>query len=102
MLLVSGISTISHYASVLSFQNPQPQLIPRFVLSFLSALNGKATDRACTTIQDCALGEYCIMQKCIKSLTNYHEAYGTGLQYDERKNVVKIVDPSKGTWVEST
>ncbi|CEI91268.1 hypothetical protein RMCBS344292_05565 [Rhizopus microsporus] len=99
---VSGISTISHYASVLSFQNPQPQLIPRFVLSFLSALNGKATDRACTTIQDCALGEYCIMQKCIKSLTNYHEAYGTGLQYDERKNVVKIVDPSKGTWVEST
>lgn len=56
----------------------------------------------CQTIKDCASNEYCIKQQCTTSLTTYHEAYGTGLQYDESTGFVKVVDPSKGTWTEST
>jgi hypothetical protein len=35
-------------------------------------------------------------------MTTYHEAYGTGLQYDEATGIVNVVDPNKGTWTEST
>ncbi|KAG0742219.1 hypothetical protein G6F57_010744 [Rhizopus arrhizus] len=99
---VSDVTTFSHYASVFSFKNPEPRLLPRFVFSFLSGVNGKTTNSTCATIQDCSTGEYCILQKCTKSLTNYHDAYGTGLEYDESKNIIKVVDPTKGTWTEST
>jgi hypothetical protein len=46
-------------------------------------------------------GEYCIKQKCTASFTTYHEAYGTGLQYNEASGHVDVVDVTKGTWTES-
>lgn len=91
-----------------SFENPQPQLLQRFAFSFLSGVTGKqrmaenGQPVQCQTIKDCASGEYCITQQCTTSLTTYHEAYGTGLQYDESTGFVKVVDPTKGTWTEST
>ncbi|KAK4512992.1 uncharacterized protein ATC70_003703 [Mucor velutinosus] len=105
---VTAVSRIPHYTSVYSFQNPQPQLLQRFAFSFLSGATGKqrVADNGqpvqCQTIKDCASGEYCIKQQCTTSLTTYHEAYGTGLQYDESTGYVKVVDPTKGTWTEST
>lgn len=100
--LVSNVATFSHYSSVMSFINPTPQILPKFVFKFLSGVNGKSSDTACTTASDCLTGEYCILKKCTKTLTRYHDAYGTGLEYDESENVVKVVDPTKGTWTEST
>ncbi|KAI9323739.1 Nicastrin-domain-containing protein [Dichotomocladium elegans] len=99
---VSGISSISHYASVFNFGNPQPQLIPRFVFSFLADITSASKQGSCQTVQDCGLGEYCIKQKCIRSFTAYHDAYGTGLQFDEAIGKLKVVDPTKSTWTEST
>lgn len=108
LYLVSGVTRVGHYASVYSFENPQPQLLQRFVFSFLSGVNGKqrlGSDNqpvSCQTIKDCASGEYCIKSKCVSTLTTYHEAYGTGLQYDESKGLVQVLDPTKGTFTEST
>ncbi|KAI8971483.1 Nicastrin-domain-containing protein [Mycotypha africana] len=109
-LTVNGISKISHSSSVLSFTYPQPQLLQRFVFSYLSDVTGKRRIQegtanetvSCHTIKDCQMGEYCIKKKCTASFTTYHEAYGTGLQYDEVSGLIKVVDPSKGTWTEST
>ncbi|KAF1801387.1 Nicastrin-domain-containing protein [Mucor lusitanicus] len=105
---VTAVSRIPHYASVYSFENPQPQLLQRFAFSFLSGVTGKqrmadnGQPVSCQTIRDCVSGEYCIKQQCTTSLTTYHEAYGTGLQYDEATGRVHVVDPTKGTWTEST
>ncbi|EPB83012.1 hypothetical protein HMPREF1544_10242 [Mucor circinelloides 1006PhL] len=105
---VTAVSRIPHYSSVYSFENPQPQLLQRFAFSFLSGVTGKqrmaenGQPVQCQTIKDCASGEYCIKQQCTTSLTTYHEAYGTGLQYDESTGFVKVVDPTKGAWTEST
>ncbi|KAI9264906.1 Nicastrin-domain-containing protein [Phascolomyces articulosus] len=102
---VSGITRTSHYSSVFSFRNPQPQLLPRFVFSFLADVTRRQqvqNPTTCITIQDCNTGEYCIKQQCIQSFTNYHEAYGTGLAYDESTGKVRVIDPTKPTWTEST
>lgn len=78
------------------------------MFSYLSGITGKQTidsdnkPVSCQTIKDCAGGEYCIKRKCISTLTTYHEAYGTGLQYNEATGRIDIVDPKKGTWTEST
>jgi hypothetical protein len=34
-------------------------------------------------------------------MTRYHHAYGTGLEYDAPSASWKVVDDTKGTWVES-
>lgn len=74
----------------------------------MSGVTGKprtGTDNqtiSCQTIDDCAVGEYCIKQQCVSTITTYHEAYGTGLSYDESTGLVHVVDPSKGTFTEST
>ncbi|CDH57981.1 nicastrin [Lichtheimia corymbifera JMRC:FSU:9682] len=99
---VSGISRVSHYTSVFNVRNPQPQLIPRFAFTFLADVTGVDQQRSCQTIQDCDSDEYCVKQRCIKTFTAYHDAYGTGLQYDEGTGEIKVVDPTKGTWTEST
>ncbi|ORY89548.1 Nicastrin-domain-containing protein [Syncephalastrum racemosum] len=100
---VSGIDQFSHYASVYDFVNPQPQLLPRFALSFLMGVTAVNETRAsCKTIRDCADGRYCIKGHCVRSLTNYHRAYGMGLDYDEGSGKVRVVDPTKATWTEST
>ncbi|KAI8979952.1 hypothetical protein BDB01DRAFT_249429 [Pilobolus umbonatus] len=56
----------------------------------------------CQTIKDCDGSEYCVNKKCVSTLTTYHEAYGTGLQYDEAMGRVFVVDSTKPTWTEST
>ncbi|KAI8136925.1 Nicastrin-domain-containing protein [Fennellomyces sp. T-0311] len=101
---VSGISRISHYSSVFSFRNPQPQLLPRFAFTFLADITShrSQTQKPCSTIQDCDTGEFCIKQQCIRTFTNYHDAYGTGLAYDEATGKVHVVDRTKATWTEST
>ncbi|KAI8096192.1 Nicastrin-domain-containing protein [Halteromyces radiatus] len=107
---VSGIDRISHYSSVYSQSNPQPQYIPRFVFSYLSGVTGttrldqqqQQQPVKCNRIQDCQASEYCIRQKCVKTLTSYHPAYGTGLHYDETTGVLSVVDSTKGTYTEST
>ncbi|KAI7901564.1 Nicastrin-domain-containing protein [Cokeromyces recurvatus] len=101
---VTAVERISHYSSVYSFTNPQPDLLQRFAFNFLAGVTGKSSSSSahCYSIQDCKSGEYCIKQKCTASFTTYHEAYGTGLQYDESTNKVKVIDPTKGTWTEST
>ncbi|KAI9484451.1 Nicastrin-domain-containing protein [Zychaea mexicana] len=103
---VSGINRISHYASVFSFRNPQPQLLSRFVFTFLADVTRRPQPQnpssACTTIQDCHSGEYCVRQQCVQTFTNYHDAYGTGLSYDEATGEILVVDPTKPTWTEST
>lgn len=102
-LSVSGIGEFSHYASVYDFGNPQPQLLPRFALSFLMGVTAVNETRAnCKTIRDCTSGQYCIKGQCVRSLTNYHRAYGMGLDYDEGSGKVTVVDPTKATWAEST
>lgn len=101
-IIVSGISRVSHYTSVFNVRNPQPQLIPRFAFTFLADVTGVDQQRSCQTIQDCGSDEYCVKQRCIKTFTAYHDAYGTGLQYDEGTGEIKVVDPTKGTWTEST
>lgn len=104
----SGVGSISHYSSVYSFEQPKPQLLQRFAFSFLSGVTGKpriGSDNQpvkCQTIDNCNAGEYCIKQMCVSTVTTYHEAYGTGLQYDEASGFVKVVDLSKGTFTEST
>lgn len=106
--IVSGVARVDHYSSVYSFENPQAQLLQRFAFSFLSGITGlerSGPDNqpvSCQTIKDCNNREYCIKQKCVSTLTTYHEAYGTGLQYDESTGFVQVVDPTKGTWTEST
>jgi hypothetical protein len=108
IIVATGVGSISHYSSVYSFEQPHPQLLQRFAFSFLSGVTGKpriGSDNqpvACKTIDDCAIGEYCIKQVCVSTITTYHEAYGTGLQYDESTGMVNVVDPSKGTFTEST
>ncbi|KAI9308939.1 hypothetical protein BJ944DRAFT_236529 [Cunninghamella echinulata] len=105
---VSGLDRISHYSSVYNFNNPQPRYIPRFVFSYLSGVNGSPRLNSnqqpitCTKITDCATGEYCIQQQCIKTITSYHPAYGTGLYYDESAGKINIIDNNKGTYTEST
>ncbi|KAI8391220.1 Nicastrin-domain-containing protein [Radiomyces spectabilis] len=105
---VSKIGSISHYTSVYSFEDPMPQLVPRFVFSYLSGVTGTPRKDSqgqvvsCHQIQDCNPGEYCIKQKCVKTFTEYHPAYGTGLHYDEAEGKLGVVDPTKGTWTEST
>lgn len=102
LFAVSGISRVSHYTSVFNFRNPQPQLIPRFAFTFLADVTGVDQQRSCQTIQDCSSDEYCVRQRCVKTFTAYHDAYGTGLKYDEDTGAIKVVDPTKGTWTEST
>ncbi|SAM09515.1 hypothetical protein [Absidia glauca] len=105
---VSGLDEVSHYASVYSFNAPQPQFIPRFVFSFLAGITGTARldqnqqPSACNRIQDCQAGEYCIRQKCVNTMTSYHPAYGTGLQIDESTGKIVVKDSTKGTYTEST
>lgn len=106
--VVSHLDEVSHYASVYSFNAPQPQVIPRFVFSFLAGITGTARldqhqqPSACNRIQDCQAGEYCIRQKCISTMTSYHPAYGTGLQIDELTGKIVVTDSTKGTYTEST
>ncbi|KAI7852402.1 Nicastrin-domain-containing protein [Circinella umbellata] len=101
---VSGITRISHYSSIFSFRNPQPQLLPRFVFTFLADVTSRSspTPSSCATIQDCKQGEYCIKKQCVQTFTNYHDAYGTGLKYDESSGKVLVIDSTKSTWTEST
>ncbi|KAI8365653.1 Nicastrin-domain-containing protein [Choanephora cucurbitarum] len=104
---VSGISRIPHYTSVFSFENPQTQLMSMFALNFLSDMNGQRREVqgqpiSCHTINDCQSGELCIKKECTFSITAYHEAYGTGLQYDESAGRLYLVDPAKPAWTEST
>lgn len=105
---MSGLNRISHYSSVYSFNNPQPQFIPRFVFSYLSGvtgisrLNSNQQPISCQKITDCLPGDYCIQKRCVSSLTSYHPSYGTGLYYDESIGKINIVDKNKGTYTEST
>lgn len=91
-----------------TFEAPEPQLLQRFAFSFLTSVTGSRRNTSdgqpaqCHTIKDCAVGEYCIQQRCTYSLTSYHDAYGTGLEYNEATGLVRVIDPSKGTWTEST
>lgn len=107
-VLVSSISRVSHYSSVFNFKNPQPQLLPRFAFSFLGGVTGVPRNDSsgqpakCQTIGDCQSGEYCIKQQCVKTVTAYHDAYGTGLKYDESSGKLTVVDPTKAAWTEST
>ncbi|RCI04076.1 hypothetical protein CU098_011379 [Rhizopus stolonifer] len=101
---VTNVSRIPHYVSVLSFENPQVQLIAKFAFSYLSGIHGKKSmnNTLCKTIRDCDSSQVCIKQQCVASLTTYHEAYGTGLQYEESTGQVKVIDTTKATWTEST
>ncbi|KAI8075954.1 uncharacterized protein B0P05DRAFT_149172 [Gilbertella persicaria] len=102
--IVTNVSRIPHYVSVLSFENPQVQLIAKFAFSYLSGIHGKKSmnNTLCKTIRDCDSSQVCIKQQCVASLTTYHEAYGTGLQYEESTGQVKVIDTTKATWTEST
>lgn len=102
MAIVSEVTRIPHYSSVFTVESPEPQLLERFAFSFLTGVTGSQRNGQCSTIKDCASGEYCIKQRCTFSLTSYHDAYGTGLQYDEKTGQTRVVDPSRGTWTEST
>ncbi|KAI8074161.1 Nicastrin-domain-containing protein [Gongronella butleri] len=102
---VSGIGRISHYSSVYTFNNPQPQDIPRFVLSYLGLVNGHAgtqPPKPCQSIADCPSGQYCFRQQCTVSMTYYHPAYGTGLHFDETRGQMVVADPTQPTFTEST
>ncbi|OAD77687.1 hypothetical protein PHYBLDRAFT_164583 [Phycomyces blakesleeanus NRRL 1555(-)] len=105
---VSSVGRLSHYTSVFSFVNPQPQLLSRFVFTFLGDVTGTRRNNSdlgpsgCSTMQDCISGEYCIRKQCVSTMTAYHDAYGTGLTYNESTGKVSVTDPTKGTWTEST
>ncbi|KAI9008995.1 hypothetical protein CLU79DRAFT_495930 [Phycomyces nitens] len=105
---VTNVGRLSHYTSVFSFVNPQPQLLSRFAFTFLGDMTGirrntsELVSASCSTMLDCLSGEYCIKRQCVSTMTAYHDAYGTGLTYDESTGKVSVTDPTKGTWTEST
>ncbi|KAF9975540.1 hypothetical protein BGZ73_000800 [Actinomortierella ambigua] len=49
----------------------------------------------------CAAGEYCVGDRCIVTMTRYHDAYGLGISMNQ-DNDYFIEDDSKPVWVEST
>ncbi|CAG8600544.1 20451_t:CDS:10, partial [Dentiscutata erythropus] len=90
------IGRIGHYSSV--FQYGQPGFLPTFAYNFLLSLNSSLN--SCKVSTDCQNGEYCYGGKCANTVTRYHDAYGTGIQYNQDGNAF-VIDPIKATWVES-
>ena len=48
------------------------------------------------------VNETTMIGTCVRSLTRYHWAYGTGLQMNYKKGWFEVGDANKGTWTEST
>ncbi|KAI8929923.1 Nicastrin-domain-containing protein [Entophlyctis helioformis] len=95
--LMTGYSSVFQPASV----TPLPQY------TFLALLNWTASARTpgnCSNplCQDPTSPYNCVANQCVLSMTQYHQAYGTGLAMDESTGAFRVVDPSKGTWTEST
>jgi nicastrin len=103
--LVNNAARISHYSSVFAFGGNS--LLSLFAFNFLgdktgvTRLNG-TSPASCQSIKDCQSNEYCIRRSCVKTFTRYHDAYGTGLEFDHTTGLFTVTDASQPTWSEST
>ncbi|KAJ2959748.1 hypothetical protein NQZ79_g4838 [Umbelopsis isabellina] len=102
---VNNAARISHYSSVFSFGGNS--LLSLFVFNFLGDKNGVTrlngtSPAACQSIKDCQSNEYCIRRSCVKTFTRYHDAYGTGLEFDHTTGLYTVTNASQPTWSEST
>ena len=97
-------STQSTYPSV--YQPGGVGIIPYSVFNLLfnwTAANG-ASNLPCATTAACVNGYpgyACVANKCLFSMTNYHRAFGTGLEYNGGKNVYGVTNGALGSWTES-
>ncbi|KAG0266712.1 hypothetical protein DFQ27_009488 [Actinomortierella ambigua] len=108
-------SRLPHYSGTLYSQS---QPFPIFVWSFLANATAAAPEApanattppspsgqvGCSSkpgVVRCSAGEYCVADRCIVTMTRYHDAYGLGISMNQ-DNDYFIEDASKPVWVEST
>ncbi|KAI9336957.1 hypothetical protein BDR26DRAFT_1008674 [Obelidium mucronatum] len=90
-----------------SFQQQAFTSVPPYMMYSLLAnyTASKRTPNACDSISQPSCGSdpnaICVVNTCVLSQTNPHFAYGTGLEMDYATGFYKVVDPKKGTWVQS-
>ncbi|KAF9429330.1 hypothetical protein BGZ76_001447, partial [Entomortierella beljakovae] len=96
---------LPHYSGTLYSQS---QPFPIFAWSFLANMtrvkNTTPQTIGCSSRSSdikCGSNEVCVGDQCIKTLTNYHDAFGVGIGMAE-DNSYYIKDSSKPTWTEST
>ncbi|KAI8825998.1 Nicastrin-domain-containing protein [Fimicolochytrium jonesii] len=66
-------------------------------------INRFMTDRTATNVTGVCLNDNdCDVSQCVLGFSRYHWAYGTGLQMNYGTSQFGVVDPAKGTWVQST
>ncbi|KAJ3193942.1 hypothetical protein HK101_003790 [Irineochytrium annulatum] len=93
--------TSPQYPSVFTFGSA-PSYIPYFVHSLLT--NATAVNRTGSCTNDTpAYGPnfFCLAGTCVQSLSFYHDAYGTGLEYNYGTGTFEVVDATKAAWTES-
>nr|CAG8617409.1 7386_t:CDS:10 [Entrophospora candida] len=80
--------------------NYDEKFISAFTSRFMANITAIQKYGKCESVDDCQQDDYCINNECVKSFTRYHHSYGTGLEFNEKGQII-VVDPSKPTWVES-
>ncbi|CAJ0837622.1 9038_t:CDS:10 [Entrophospora sp. SA101] len=88
---------ISHYSGVFNYGE---KFISAFTSRFMANITAIQKYGKCESVDDCQQDDYCINNECVKSFTRYHHSYGTGLEFNEKGQII-VLDPSKPTWVES-
>jgi hypothetical protein len=90
------------YSSVFLFRK-STRSMPLLFSTFLA--NATAINRkdSCKFSNECADEKnVCIQNQCVESMTRFHAAYGTGLEFNYNRGLFEVKDKTKATFVESS
>jgi nicastrin len=98
-MIVGRKDQASSYSSVFTFRGKS--LFSSFFEYFMANATAIEKSGTCKKDTDCKDNGRCMNKQCINSMTRYHDAYGTGLDYNYESLKWFVADESKGSWTES-
>jgi hypothetical protein len=91
---------VNSYTGVFSFDGSRGYIADFLARSIANITSLSRLDE-CKNDRNCKENGLCIQGNCVQSTTHFHNAYGTGLEYNYDKNVWEVVNETKAAWVES-
>ncbi|KAJ3276233.1 hypothetical protein HDV01_005681 [Terramyces sp. JEL0728] len=73
-----------------------------FIHNMMTNITAQNIGGKCTKQTDCSGNQFCFLGSCIEAMTRYHDAYGTGLEFNYNSNQYEVVGTLNGTWTETT
>ena len=115
MIASPPVARITKYAGTFTFATSTPYVA--FLGRFLDhrLRDTSLPQKECTQTSDCSNGvsrkrrersslidqASCVLKQCVLSFSRFHDAYGTGIEWDYALQGFRLVDVSKPAWTQS-